>query len=352
MNALAHVWETDSEIFMTAPEIEEQYGIASGDIAFLMKNVFLPEGVLPFPEPSHRERNRRYWKRESVAQWVEHRKAPVKKEQTVPEVQIFKNRGRLLEICTHNGNGEESLNICVVTTAICPVGVEELLERWREEMPVQDLHDSAMQLAEKMVGMGWGIIVEPEQHRVLIEEFTCGEEDIKRVMRYAPILIDDEVYFVTGITKPAGTLRTGGLGEIVSYINPITGGEYSRLFDNMLDRAKYAPVEMVRGVLEDIRPNTYEVVKLAFADMPSISLVMRKPVVHSLLPMLREQQDVIEKIEVGLSAMDEKLIGRISRKIREGNKLGTIVLASRLIASQGSSAFVRLNQLVAESVAG
>lgn len=168
------------------------------------------------------------------------------------------------------------------------------------------------------------------------------------VAKYAPLLIDDTVYFVISAGLPAGTLRKDGIPPTMAYVNPLSDGEYFRKSDEMLERATFARAERVQVLLEIIRPNTYQAHDIIVpGDEPLIcTLITRRPIMRSLL----EKALPVTLPDPALPTVDQQLIQEFSTRPLTGQPVNKYAVVARLIQSPKSSRFLRLTKVLADTI--
>lgn len=168
------------------------------------------------------------------------------------------------------------------------------------------------------------------------------------VAKYAPILIDNSIYFVVSAGVPAGSLRKEGVPPSMSYVNPLNGGEYFRTSDEVLWRAQFAQAGQVQELLDQLKPNTFKAhpIHVPGGQPFECTLITRVAPIRSLL----EKTLPITPADPSLPTQDQILIEEFRVRKLSGEVVDNYGVVARLIQSPKSSRFLRLAKVLSDTV--
>lgn len=162
-------------------------------------------------------------------------------------------------------------------------------------------------------------------------------EDLWLVSRYSPMQIDGTVYFVIAISLPAGQLRRDKMPEMVTYVDPRTGVEYTRTKEDFMARACHADLDQVQVILDYLRPNAYRACQImaGHADAIPITMVMKS------CPNARGQC---------LTFKDRELIKKYSAELDPHNPANSIAVGIHLLKEPSATRFIRLSRILGGTI--
>ena len=162
-------------------------------------------------------------------------------------------------------------------------------------------------------------------------------EDPWLVCRYSPMQIDGAIYFVTAVSLPAGQLRRDKMPQLVTYVDPRTGVEYTRTKEDFMARAHYADLDQVQEILDFLKPHHYRAVQISsgHAGVIPITMVMKS------YPDARGQC---------LTFNDRELIKKFSANLDPHACFNSIVVGARLLEEHSATRFVRLARILGGTI--
>lgn len=244
-------------------------------------------------------------------------------------VKIVGDRGVMLEISVVIGKLLAGTAKVMLGDA-APDNVLEQVKSWGHRTGRDDPFLLAGNIANQVVALGWGVIVESQKVEFVLGAEENLNEHLMAVLPYSPIIINNSVYFcMLSASLPAGQLRQQSGQPVVPYIDPLTGNGYHRLVNDMLSRLEFASPDRVQYVLDTLHPRKFQALNIAFEHQRAITLVTRR--VKPLIP-----GDTAQYQE------HYKALHQEADKVQPGNPDGTIELAARLLASAEAGPFVKL----------
>lgn len=162
-------------------------------------------------------------------------------------------------------------------------------------------------------------------------------EDPWLVSRYSPMAIDGVVYFVIAVSLPAGKLRRDKSPQMVTYVDPRSGVEYTRTKEDFMERAHYADLDQVQAILDYLKPHAYRAVQVKAGHMDAIPITM----VMKSYPDARGQC---------LTFKDRELIKKFSEGLDPHACYNSIVVGARLLEEHSATRFIRLSRILGGTI--
>lgn len=162
-------------------------------------------------------------------------------------------------------------------------------------------------------------------------------EDPWLVSRYSPMMVDDNIYFVIAVALPSGNLRRNKSPQLVTYIDPRTGVEYTREKDDFMVRAAYANLDQVQDILDYLKPHNYKAVQIMAGHADAIPITMA----------VRSYPDARGPV---LNQTDRALMHKYSAELDPHDPANSIVVAARLLEEPTATKFMRLTNILAKTI--
>jgi hypothetical protein len=162
-------------------------------------------------------------------------------------------------------------------------------------------------------------------------------EDPWLVARYSPMMIDDNIYFVIAVGLPSGNLRRNKSPQLVTYVDPRTGAEYTREKEDFMVRAAYATLDQVQNILDYLKPYNYKAVQVMAQHRDAIPITL----------VVRSYPDARGPV---LNYTDRALIHNYGAALDPHDPANSIVVAARLLEEPTATKFMRLTNILAKTI--